>query len=79
MSTQWNHKLSGYVFLNVIECLEQNIQKQINCKKQSNTKQMSRVQNISKKNTKLLTNAKYDQLKVVIAAFISAYLYQWLL
>ena len=67
------------MFLNVIECLEQNIQKQINCKRQSNTKQMSRVQNISKENTKLLTIAKYNQLKVVLVAFISAYLYQWLL
>ena len=64
------------MFLNVIKCLEQNIQKQINCKRQSNIKQMSRVQNISKENTKLLANAKYNQLKVVIAAFISAYLYQ---
>ena len=29
-----------------IECLEQNIRKQIDCKRPSNTKQMNRLQNI---------------------------------
>ena len=45
MSTQWNQQLSRYVS-KVIECLEQNIQKQIDCKRPSNTKQMNRSQNI---------------------------------
>ena len=46
LSTQWNQQISWYVFSNVIECLEQNIRKQINCKRPSNTKQMNLVQNI---------------------------------
>ena len=41
MSTQWNQQLSRYVS-KVIECLEQNIRKQIDCKRPSNTKQMNR-------------------------------------
>ena len=45
MSAQWNRQLSRYVS-KVIECLEQNIQKQIDCKRPSNTKQMNRLQNI---------------------------------
>ena len=45
MSTQWNRQLNKYVS-KVIECLEQNIRKQIDCKKPSNTKQMNRLQNI---------------------------------
>ena len=43
MSTQGNQELSGYVFLKVIECLEQNIRRQIDCKRPSTTKQMNRV------------------------------------
>ena len=46
LSTQWNQQLIRYVFSKVIECLEQNIRKQIDCKRLSNTKQMSWVQNI---------------------------------
>ena len=34
------------MFSKVIECLEQNIQRQINCKRPLNTKQMNRAQNI---------------------------------
>ena len=34
------------MFLKVIEWLEQNIRKQINCKKPSSAKQMNSVQNI---------------------------------
>ena len=45
MSTQWNRQLNKYVS-KVIECLEQNIRKQIDCKTPSNTKQMNRLQNI---------------------------------
>ena len=33
-------------FSKVIECLEQNIRKQIDCKRPLNTKQMNRVRNI---------------------------------
>ena len=45
MSTQWNRQLNRYMS-KVIECLEQNIRKQIDCKTPSNTKQMNRLQNI---------------------------------
>ena len=45
LSTQWNQQLSGDVFSKVIECLEQNVRKQIDCKRPSNTKQMNWVQN----------------------------------
>ena len=45
MSTQCNRQLSRYV-PKVIECLEQNIWKQIDCKRSSNIKQMNRLQNI---------------------------------
>ena len=46
LSAQWNQQLIRYVFSRVIECLEQNIRKQIDCKRPSNTKQMNRLQNI---------------------------------
>ena len=45
MSTQWNRQLNRYVS-KVMECLEQNIRKQIDCKRPSNIKQMNRLQNI---------------------------------
>ena len=45
-STQWNQQLIRYVFSKVIECLEQNVWKQIDCKRPSNTKQMNWTQNI---------------------------------
>ena len=46
LSTQWNQQLIRYVFSKVIECLEQNIRKQTDCKRPSNTKWMNRLQNI---------------------------------
>ena len=46
LSTQWNQELTGYVFSRVIEWLELNIRKQIDCKRPSNTIQMNWVQNI---------------------------------
>ena len=45
MSVQWYQKCR-YVFSKVIECLEQNIWKQTDCKRLSSTKQMNRVKNI---------------------------------
>ena len=45
MSTQWNQQLSRYVFSNEIECFEQNIQRQVDCKRPSSTKQMNGVWN----------------------------------
>ena len=38
LSRQWSQQLSRYVFSEVIECLEQNIRKQIDCKRPSSTK-----------------------------------------
>ena len=46
LSTQWNQQLIRYVFSRVIECLEQNIRKQIDCKRPSNARQMNWVQKI---------------------------------
>ena len=46
LSTHLYQQFIRYVFSKVIECLEQNIRKQIDCKRPSNTKQINRVQNI---------------------------------
>ena len=63
----------------VIECLEQNIRKQIDCKRPSNTKQMNRLQNIRIEmwKYKAVGNAKQNQVKLVLAVFVSAYLYEY--
>ena len=62
----------------VTECLEQNIRKQIYSKRPSNIRQMNRVQifELKYENTKLLGYTKSNQVKVVLAGFASAYLYQ---
>ena len=65
MSTQGNQQLSSYVSSNVIECLEQNIQKQIDCKRPSSTKQMNRVQNIRIE----ICKQKYNQGKFRTCSF----------
>ena len=49
MSTQQHSEINNivvYVFSKVIECLEENIRKQIDSRRPSNTKEMSKVQNI---------------------------------
>ena len=46
MSAKWNQQLIRYVSAKVMECLEQNIRKQINCKRLLSTKQINRVHNI---------------------------------
>ena len=58
MSTQWNRQLNRYVS-KVIECLEQNVRKQIDCKRPSNTKQMNRSQNIRIEISKYKSVRKY--------------------
>ena len=56
------------MFPKVIECLEQNIRKQIDCKRPSSAKQMNRVQN-----TRIeLCKKKYNQVRLVLADFASA-------
>ena len=61
LPTQWNQQLIRYVFSKVIECLEQNIRKQIYCKRPSNTKQMNWVQNIQI-NMRKYKAAKYFEI-----------------
>ena len=63
----------------VIECLEQNIQKQVDCKRPSKTTQMNRLQNIQIEiwKYKALGNTKHNQVKLVLAVFVSACLYQY--
>ena len=70
MSAKWNRKLNKYVS-KVIECLERNIWKEIDCKRPSNTKQMNRLQifELNYGNTKLLGNTKHNQVKLVLAVF----------
>ena len=63
MSTQRNQQLSRYVFLKIIECFEQNIGKQIDCKIPSSTKQMNRVQNIRIE----ICKYKYNQIRLALA------------
>ena len=68
MSTQWNQQLIKVgMFSKVIECLEENIQKYIDCGKPSSEKQMSRLQNIQME----ICKWKYNQVRLVIAVFAS--------
>ena len=53
------------MFSKVIECLEQNIRKQMDCKIPSSTKQMNRVQSICIE----ICKQKYNQVRLVLAAF----------
>ena len=73
MSTQWNQQFNRYIS-KVTECLEQNIRKQIDCKRPSNAKQMNRLQKIFKLK---YGNTKHNQVKLILAVFVSAYLYQY--
>ena len=78
MSTQWNRQLSRYVS-KVIECLEQNIRKQIDNKKdyQIQSKWTDyKIFKLKYGNTKLLGNTKYNQVKLALGVFASAFLYQ---
>ena len=64
------------MFLKVIEYLEQNIQKQIDCKRPSSSKQINRVQNINIKTIKgkyiKTIKGKYKHIRGVLAFFASA-------
>ena len=71
MSTQWNRQLSRYVS-KVIECLEQNIRKQIDNKidYQIQSKWTDyKIFELKYGNTKLLGNTKHNQVKLVVAVF----------
>ena len=79
MSAQWNRQLSRYVS-KVIECLEQNIRKQIDNKKDyqiQNKWTDYKIFELKYGNTKLLGNTKQNQVKLVLEVFHSAYLYQY--
>ena len=57
-----------HVFSKVMECFEQNIRKQIDCKRPSSKKQMNRVQNIRIE----VCKQQYNQARLVIAVFASS-------
>ena len=71
MLTQWNQQLSRYVCSKVIECLEQNIRKQIDCKRPSSIKQMNRLQNIPIG----ICKCKDNQVRLVLSVFVPTCLY----
>ena len=73
-SAQWTQQFIRYVFSKVIELLEQNIQKQIDCTRPSNTKQINWIQNIQIEcgNIKLSNVLKYNQLNLVLSVFGSS-------
>ena len=75
MLIQWNRTLNRYVS-KVIEYLEQNVWKQVDCKRPSNTKQMNRLQNIRIEMWKYKAVKKYKTWpgKVSTCSFFSAYL-----
>ena len=75
MSTQWNRQLSRYVS-KVIECLHQNIRKEIDNKKDYHIHSKwtdYKIFELKYGNTKLLGTTKHNQVKLVLAVF--AYLY----
>ena len=79
MSTQRNLQLSRCVS-KVIECLQQNIRKQIDNKKDYHIQNKwtdYKIFELKYGNTKLLGNTKHNQVKLVLAVFVSAYLYQY--
>ena len=55
------------MLLKVIKCLEQNIQKQFDCKRTASTKQMNRVQNTRIESSK----QKYNRVRLVLEVFAS--------
>ena len=70
-STQWNQQLIRYMFWKVIECLEQKIRKQTDCKKPSNTKQINWIQNIQIEIRKYKV-VKYNQVNLVLEVLASS-------
>ena len=78
MSTQWNWQLSRYVS-KVIECLEQTFENKLiaNNHQIPNTWTDYKIFEFKYGNTKLLGNTKHNQVKLVLAVFVSAYLYQY--
>ena len=73
MPTQWNQQPNRCVFSKVIECLEQNVRKQIDCKRPSNAKQMNRIFELKYGDRKLSNVWKYNQVSLVLAVYASVY------
>ena len=73
MSTQWHQQLSRYMS-KVIECLEQNIRKQSIAKDYQIPNKWTdyKILELKYGNTKLLGNTKHNQVKLVLAVFVSA-------
>ena len=79
MSTQWSPQLNTYVS-KVIEFLEPNIWKKKSIAKDHQTPSKwtdYKIFELKYGNTKLLGNTKHNQVKLVLAVFVSAYLYQY--
>ena len=78
MSTQWNWQLIRYV-LKVIKCLEQTFENKSIAKDYqiSNKWTDYKIFELKYGNTKPLSNTKRNQVKLVLAVLVSAYLYQY--
>ena len=78
MPTQWNRQFSRYVS-KVIECLEQNIPTKLIAKDHQIPNKWTdyKIFELKYGNTKLLGNTKHNQVKLILAVFVSAYLYQY--
>ena len=78
MSIQWNRQLNRYVS-KVIECLKQNIRKKSIAKDHQIPNKWTdyKIFKLKYGNTKLLGNTKHNQVKLVLAVFVSAYLHQY--
>ena len=74
LSTKWNQQLTGYVFSKVIECLEQNIRKQIDCRNHRISNKWTEHKTLKLKwgNIKLSNVLKDNQVTLVLAAFASS-------
>ena len=78
MSTQWNWQLIRYV-LKVIKCLKQTFKNKSIAKDYqiSNKWTDYKIFELKYGNTKPLWNTKRNQVKLVLAVLVSAYLYQY--
>ena len=76
LSTQWNQQLIRSVFSKLIECLDQNIRKQIDCKRPLNRIPNKwtecKIFKLKCGNIKLSKILKYNQVNLVLAVFASS-------
>ena len=78
MATQWNQQLKRYVS-KVIECLEQTFANKSIAKEHQIPNKWTdcKIFELKYGNTKRLGNTKHNQVKLVLAVLVSAYLYQY--